>query len=108
MREVDKTPLFRYVVIMHEFLAANGYPALFLLNLLASTLIPLGSEWLLITLIFQGVAPLPMVLAASDGNLMGGCTSYAIGVCASTFLVSKILQLEISEKAMCGRSVGLS
>jgi len=38
---------------MHEFLAQHGYPALFLLSFLASTLIPLGSEWLLVTLLLN-------------------------------------------------------
>jgi len=74
---------------MHEFLVANGYPALFLLSFLASTLIPLGSEWLLVALIVQGFAPLPVVLVPPAGNLMGACTSYGIGVCGSTFLTAR-------------------
>ncbi|RPJ12195.1 MAG: DedA family protein [Deltaproteobacteria bacterium] len=88
---------------MHEFLVANGYPALFLLSFLASTLIPLGSEWLLVTLIVQGFAPLPVVLVASAGNLMGACTSYGIGVCGSTFLTTRILRMGDRERVRAER-----
>jgi membrane protein YqaA with SNARE-associated domain len=83
---------------MHELLIDNGYPALFVLSFMASTLIPLGSEWLLATLILQGFAPLPVVLVASFGNLLGGCTSYGIGSCGSTFLISRILRMDENER----------
>jgi len=88
---------------MHEFLVANGYPSLFLLSFLASTLIPLGSEWLLVTLIVQGFAPLPVVLVASAGNLMGACTSYGIGVCGSAFLTTRILRMGDRERVRAER-----
>jgi membrane protein YqaA with SNARE-associated domain len=88
---------------MHEFLAANGYPALFLLSFLASTLIPLGSEWLLVTLIVQGFAPVSVVLVASAGNLLGACTSYGIGICGSDFLITRILRMGEQERARAER-----
>jgi membrane protein YqaA with SNARE-associated domain len=88
---------------MHEFLVTNGYPALFLLSFFASTLIPLGSEWLLVALIVHGFAPLPVVLVASVGNLLGGCTSYGIGVYGSTFLITKMLRMDKNERAKAER-----
>ena len=102
-RNFDKPYPFRYVDTMHEFLIANGYPALFFLSFLASTLIPLGSEWLLVALIVQGFAPLPVVLVASTGNLMGACTSYGIGICGSTFLTTRILRLDENNRARAER-----
>ena len=84
---------------MHEFLAANGYPALFLLSFLAATLIPLGSEWLLIALVVKGFAPMLVVLVASAGNVLGACTSYFIGVYGSAFLTAKILRMDAGERA---------
>lgn len=78
---------------MQEFLLANGYPALFLLSFLASTLIPLGSEWLLVALIAQHFTPLPVVLVASAGNFLGACTSYAIGFYGSSFLTTRLLRM---------------
>ena len=88
---------------MQEFLVASGYPALFCLSFLASTLLPLGSEWLLIALIVQGFAPLPVVLVASTGNLMGACTSYGIGICGSTFLTARLLRLDEHNRARAER-----
>lgn len=88
---------------MHDFLVANGYPALFLFSFLASTLIPLGSEWLLVTLIVQGFAPLPVVLVASAGNLLGACTSYGIGIYGSTFLITKVLRMGEHERRRAER-----
>ncbi len=78
---------------MQEFLVANGYPALFFLSFLASTLIPLGSEWLLVALVVSGFAPMPVVLVASAGNFLGACTSYAIGFYGSTFLMTRLLKM---------------
>lgn len=88
---------------MQEFLVANGYPALFLLSFLASTLIPLGSEWLLVTLLVSGFAPLPVVMVASVGNVLGACTSYVIGICGSTFLTAKILRMDERDCARAER-----
>ena len=84
---------------MQEFLIANGYPALFLLSFLAATLIPLGSEWLLVLLIVGGFAPLPVVMVATAGNFLGACTSYAIGIYGSAFLTAKFLRMEVSNRA---------
>ena len=88
---------------MHEFLAANGYPALFLLSFFASTLIPLGSEWLLVALLVQGFAPVPIVLVATAGNFLGACTNYGIGLCGSTFLTTRILRLDENSRARAER-----
>jgi membrane protein YqaA with SNARE-associated domain len=84
---------------MQEFLLDNGYPALFLLSLLASTLIPLGSEWLLVTLIVQGFDPLRVVLTASVGNLLGAATCYLIGFYGSAFLAGRVLRLDVADRA---------
>ena len=78
---------------MQEFLVATGYPALFFLSFLASTLIPLGSEWLLVALVVSGFAPLSVVLVASTGNFLGACTSYAIGFYGSAFLTTRLLRM---------------
>jgi membrane protein YqaA with SNARE-associated domain len=88
---------------MQEFLVANGYPALFVLSFLASTLIPLGSEWLLVALLVQGFAPVPVVLVASTGNLVGACTSYGIGICGSAFLTTRLLRLDEKNRARAER-----
>lgn len=88
---------------MQEFLLANGYPALFLLSFLAATLVPLGSEWLLVALIAGGFAPQPVVLVASAGNVLGACTSYAIGCFGSAFLAERVLRMDGRERARAER-----
>lgn len=88
---------------MQEFLVTNGYPALFLLGFLASTLIPLGSEWLVVALLVKGFALLPVVLTASAGNFLGACTSYAIGIYGSRFMTERILRMNERDCARAER-----
>lgn len=55
---------------MNEMLLCGGYPALFLLSFAASTLIPVGSEWLLVALILKGFSPAMTVAVATFGNYL--------------------------------------
>jgi membrane protein YqaA with SNARE-associated domain len=88
---------------MHEFLAQHGYPALFLLSFLASTLIPLGSEWLLVTLLLQRHDPVAAVLVASAGNYLGACSSYGIGLWGGPWLTRRMLRIdEAAEQRAAG------
>jgi membrane protein YqaA with SNARE-associated domain len=84
---------------MHETLTAYGLPALFVLSFLASTLLPLGSEWLLIAMVLQRHDPLLAVLVATIGNYLGACTSYAIGIYGGDFLIRKLLRIGEAERA---------
>ena len=76
---------------MANLLTEAGLPALFLLSFLASTLLPLGSEWLLITLIANHQPLWPAVLTATTGNYLGAGTTYFIGFWGATFLTEKVL-----------------
>jgi len=88
---------------MHEFLIANGFAALFLLSFLAATLLPLGSEWLLIALIIKGLDPLMLVLVATSGNTLGACSNYLIGRLGSNFLMAKFLHLGADDRERAER-----
>ena len=55
---------------MEEFYISQGYPALFVLSFLASTIIPLGSEWLLAALVAAGYNPMISVVVATFGNTL--------------------------------------
>ena len=79
---------------MHDLLANHGYLALFLLSFLASTLIPLGSEWLLVALLLKNHDPVIAVALASVGNYFGACTTYAIGIYGGPLLVRKVLRID--------------
>lgn len=78
---------------MPELFTEYGLLSLFLLSLCASTLIPLGSEWLLVTLLLGGSDPLAAVAVASLGNSLGAITSYLIGVGGSRWLIEKLLRI---------------
>lgn len=68
---------------MESFLAAlasdYALTALFLTAFLASTLLPLGSEWLLVMLLLQGHSAPLAVAVAGLGNTLGALTNYLIG-----------------------------
>lgn len=91
---------------MHETLAAYGYPALFVLSFLASTLLPLGSEWLLVAMLIQRHDPLATVTVATIGNYLGGCTSYFIGIHGGDFLVRRVLRIGEAERNRAERFFG--
>ena len=88
---------------MHETLTAYGLPALFVLSFLASTMLPLGSEWLLIAMVLQKHDPLLTVLVATIGNYLGACTSYAIGIYGGDFLIKKLLRIGAAERSRAER-----
>ena len=76
------------------FSASQGLPALFILSFLAATVLPLGSEWLLILLVIGGHHTPTTVTIATLGNYLGACTTYLIGLWGSDFFSRKILRLE--------------
>lgn len=79
---------------MTDWLLAHGHPALFVLSFLASTLLPVGSEPLLVALLLQGADPWVTVGVATAGNTLGACTTYAVGLLGSPFLVRRVLRLD--------------
>ncbi|HEY5512692.1 MAG TPA: YqaA family protein [Geomonas sp.] len=81
---------------MHEWLAGYGFFSLFLLSFLASTLIPLGSEWLLVALLLARNDPMQVVAVATAGNYLGALSSYGIGLYGGEFLKVRVLRLDDS------------
>jgi len=79
---------------MHDWLTSYGYGSLFLLSFLASTLIPLGSEWLLIAMLLAKYDPAQVVAVATVGNYLGALTSYAIGLYGGEFLKVRVLRMD--------------
>jgi membrane protein YqaA with SNARE-associated domain len=92
---------------MENILSAHGYPSLFLLSFLASTLVPLGSEWLLATMLISKYDPFMTVAVASLGNYLGACTTWLIGIYGGPFLIRRFLRIEPATeeraRAMYGR-----
>lgn len=79
---------------MENFLAEHSLPALFGLSFLASTLLPLGSEWLLAVLLLQGSDPFAAVAVATVGNSLGALTTWAIGLWGGPFLMHRVLRID--------------
>ena len=59
---------------------------LFLMAFLAASLLPFGSEWLLVLLISQGGDPLSLGTIATTGNVLGSCLNYALGLWAAQWV----------------------
>lgn len=82
---------------METFLSQHGYTALFATSFLAATLLPIGSEWLLVTMLLKQHDPVLAVAVASIGNYLGACVTYAVGIYGGSFLIRRVLR--ISEEA---------
>ena len=82
---------------MEEFLLHGGLPALFVLSFLAATVLPLGSEWLLIGLILKSCDVENVVAVATVGNYLGACTTYGIGLWGSAFFMQRVLRIEADQ-----------
>jgi membrane protein YqaA with SNARE-associated domain len=79
---------------MYDWLSGYGFLSLFLLSFLASTLIPLGSEWLLIAMLLAKYDPTRVVAVATAGNYLGALTSYWIGLYGGEFLKVRVLRMD--------------
>jgi membrane protein YqaA with SNARE-associated domain len=79
---------------MMTLLSHYGYIYLFILSFMASTVIPIGSEWLLVSMIMKGFDPLLTISAATAGNTLGACTTYGIGIYGSTWVTRKLFGMD--------------
>ena len=66
--------------LLSSFITDYGYLNLFILSFLASTVLPFGSEALVIALVYQGFSPFTVVMVATIGNFLGSCTTYYLGL----------------------------
>jgi membrane protein YqaA with SNARE-associated domain len=82
-----------------EFFGNAGLPGLFLLSFLASTILPVGSEWLLVALVVNGEEALLPVGVATVGNTLGACTTYLLGVFGGPFLIGRVLRVDAEARA---------
>jgi len=82
---------------LDSILLPYGYPGLFLASFLASTVLPLGSEGLVILLIVRNFNIFSVVLVATVGNYLGACTSYYIGLAGRTQLIEKYLHINAAQ-----------
>lgn len=79
--------------MLHDWLNQPGYVSLFFMSFLASTLLPLGSEWLLVTMLLTGYDPLSTVAVATVGNYLGAVMTYLIGIWGGSWLIEKVIRV---------------
>lgn len=87
-----------YAVTLRDWLSQPGYASLFTLSFMASTLIPLGSEWLLILMLLNGHSPAATVMTATAGNCLGALTTYLIGVYGGRWLIERVLRVSAGQQ----------
>jgi membrane protein YqaA with SNARE-associated domain len=88
---------------MEELLLGHGYLALFILSFLAATLVPVGSEWLLVALLVKGHDPFLVLAAATAGNTLGACTTYWIGLWGAPLVVGRLLRINPAQQEKAER-----
>ena len=79
--------------MLHDWLNQPGYVTLFTVSFLASTLLPLGSEWLLVMMLASGYDPVSSVAVATAGNCLGAVSTYLIGMYGGRWLIEKVLRV---------------
>jgi membrane protein YqaA with SNARE-associated domain len=84
--------------MVHDWLNQPGYIALFMLSFLASTMLPLGSEWLLVMMLVNGYEPLSTVAIATTGNYLGAVTTWMIGMYGGRWLIERVLRVSPAEQ----------
>jgi len=87
-----------YAVIAYDWINHPGYVSLFALSFLASTLLPLGSEWLLILMLANGYSPPATVLTATAGNCLGALSTYLVGVYGGRWLIERVLRVSMEQQ----------
>ena len=77
-----------------EQIIVYGLPALFFISLLASSILPLGSEWLLAAIVIQQHEIVPAVMIATIGNSLGALTTYGLGFVGKDFITERLLKIK--------------
>ncbi|GAB6095377.1 YqaA family protein [Desulfatiferula olefinivorans] len=90
------------MIPLPDWIIANDTAYLFTVGFLAATLIPLGSEWLLIALLPHSDSPLFLVAAAGAGNVLGALTTYAVGRYGGEALCERFLGISARDRERAG------
>lgn len=84
--------------MLHDWLNQPGYTSLFFMSFLASTLLPLGSEWLLVMMLAGGYDPMSTVAIATVGNYLGAALTYLIGIGGGGWLIEKVMRVSPQQR----------
>lgn len=82
---------------MIEYFNELGLIGLFLASFLASTIVPISSEVVLLFLLYNGTSPLMCLVIGTLGNTLGGATTYYIGFVGKTKFIEKYLGISSTQ-----------
>lgn len=88
---------------MEQLVGTYGYPTLFTVSFLAATILPIGSEWLLVAMVLQHFNPVSAVTVATAGNYLGALTTYLLGLIGSEFLIRKFFRIDTNQQEKAER-----
>lgn len=78
---------------MIEFLIEYGYIGVFLAAFLAATVLPFGSEPVVLGVLAAGADSVPVLIAATIGNFLGGMSCYWLGWLGKREWIVKYLKM---------------
>ncbi|WP_040727207.1 YqaA family protein [Thiomicrorhabdus sp. Kp2] len=76
-----------------DYFIELGYLGLFIVSFLAATILPIGSELLLVTLATHDHNLYVLLIVATLGNVLGSVVNYAIGFYGGDWLTHKVLKI---------------
>lgn len=93
---------------LNDILINYGYWGMFLSAFLAGSVLPFSSEVVIVGLMAGGLAPAPLIVSATAGNVAGGMFNYFIGSLGKMEWIEKYLhvkpeKLHQAERFMAGR-----
>lgn len=79
---------------MTDILISYGIAGMFIAAFLAGSILPFSSEVVLVGLQALGVAPIPLVISATAGNVLGGIMNYGVGRLGKVEWMEKYLHIK--------------
>lgn len=92
---------------INELLINYGYWGMLVSAFLAGSFFPFSSEVVILALLTSGLAPAPLIIYATIGNVLGGMFNYAVGGLGKLEWIEKYLhvkqeKLDQAERFMAG------
>lgn len=101
-----------WLELIAEFFATWGYAGMFVAGFVAGSIIPIGSEVVLV-LLLPSMSPFWLILLAALGNTLGGMTCYWIGMLGKREWIHKYLgvsneKLDKATRFLAGRGAAMA
>lgn len=89
--------------LINALMSDYGYLSLFITSFLASTVLPFGSEGIVVLLVHSGFDLFTVVMVATVGNYLGACTTYYVGLKGRAGIIDKYLSISHEQLAKADR-----